>query len=97
MNNGIGNAVANGLPWDVAFAAVTHADEALRSAREGAKQAADALELANELWRAGSTTNLEVIDAERRARDAELAKALAEDTARQARLDLLVASGAFPQ
>ena len=81
----------------VAFAAVTHADEALRSAREGAKQAADALELANELWRAGSTTNLEVIDAERRARDAELAKALAEDTARQARLDLLVASGAFPQ
>lgn len=81
----------------VAFQTVTHADEALRSARDGAKQAADALELANELWRAGSTTNLEVIDAERRARDAELAKALAEDAARQARLDLLVASGAFPR
>lgn len=81
----------------VAFQAVTHADEALRSARDAAKQATDALELANELWRAGSTTNLEVIDAERRARDAELAKALAEDAARQARLDLLVSSGAFPR
>ncbi|MBL8911539.1 MAG: TolC family protein [Archangium sp.] len=81
----------------VAFQAVTHADEALRSARDAAKQATDALDLANELWRAGSTTNLEVIDAERRARDAELAKALAEDAARQARLDLLVASGSFPR
>ena len=38
----------------------------------------------------------EVIDAERQARDAETQAAIAEDTARQARLDLLAASGRFP-
>ena len=39
---------------------------------------------------------LEVIDAERRSRDAETAAVVAEDAARQARLDLLAASGRFP-
>ena len=48
-------------------------------------------------FRAGATTNLEVIDAQRRARDAETAAAVAEDRARQARLDLLVALGRFPR
>jgi outer membrane protein TolC len=62
-----------------AFQQVTHADAAMRSAREAEKQAAEALELANVAYRAGATTNLEVIDA-----------------SRQARLDLLVASGSFP-
>lgn len=47
-------------------------------------------------YRAGATTNLEVIDAERRACDAQVQAVLAEDAARQARLDLLVASGRFP-
>lgn len=36
------------------------------------------------------------LDAERRARDAESAAAVSEDAARQARLDLLLASGRFP-
>ena len=45
---------------------------------------------------AAPRTNIEVIDAERQARDAESQVALAEDAARQARLDLLVATGAFP-
>jgi outer membrane protein TolC len=49
------------------------------------------------MWKAGATTSLDVIDAERRARDADLQRALAEDAARQARLDLLVASGALPR
>ena len=79
-----------------AFQLVTHADAALQSAREAAKLATEALELANVSYRAGATTNLEVIDAERRARDAVVQAALAEDAARQARLDLLVASGRFP-
>ena len=48
-------------------------------------------------FRAGATTNLEVIDAQRRARDAETAAAIAEDRERQARLDLLVALGLFPR
>lgn len=79
-----------------AFQQVTHADAAMQSARQAAQQAAEAMELANVAYRAGATTNLEVIDAERRARDAEVQAVLAEDGARQARLDLLVASGNFP-
>ena len=67
-------------------------DQALQSA-EFAKQA---LSLANLAYRAGATTNLEVIDAERQARDADTRAAIAEDLARQARLDLLAASGRFP-
>ncbi len=79
-----------------AFQQVTHADEALKFARDAAKQATESMELANLAYRAGATTNLEVIDAERRARDAEVQAVLSEDAARQARLDLLVASGRFP-
>lgn len=79
-----------------AFKQVTHADAAMQAARESAKQATEALELANVAYRAGATTNLEVIDAERRARDANLVAVLAEDGSRQARLDLLSASGNFP-
>lgn len=72
------------------------ADEALAAARDNAALAAQALELANTAYRAGATTNLEVIDAERAARDAETQVAVAEDASRQARLDLLAASGHFP-
>ena len=79
-----------------AFQQVTHADAAMQAAREAAKQATEAMDLANLAYRAGATTNLEVIDAERRARDAEVQAVLAEDAARQSRLDLLVASGSFP-
>ena len=79
-----------------AFEQVTHADLALGSARDAARLAMESMELANVAYRAGATTNLEVIDAERRARDAEVQAVLAEDAARQARLDLLVASGRFP-
>jgi outer membrane protein TolC len=47
-------------------------------------------------WRAGATTSLDVVDAERTARDADSAAVIAEDAARQARLDLLAAAGKFP-
>ena len=78
------------------FEALRRADDALKAARDAAQLSEEALQLANLAYRAGATTNLEVIDAERRARDAETAAALAEDAARQARLDLLAASGRFP-
>ena len=45
----------------------------------------------------GALTNLEVIDAQREARDAETASALAEDALIRAKFDLLVALGRFPR
>lgn len=80
----------------VAIEEVRRADEAMRSAGAAAELAHQALELANLAYHAGATTNIEVIDAERRARDADSAVVVAEDNVRQARLDLLVAAGQFP-
>jgi outer membrane protein TolC len=79
------------------FEEMQRADIALDQAQQSAAFAKKALELANLAYRAGATTNLEVIDAERQARDAETQAAIAEDAARQARLDLLAASGRFPE
>jgi outer membrane protein TolC len=78
------------------YESLTRADAALEASRNAARLAAEALDLASQAYHAGATTNLEVIDAERRARDADTTAAVAEDTARQARLDLLAASGRFP-
>lgn len=78
------------------FESVQRADEALVQAREAAKLAQEALELSQLAYRAGATSNIEVVDAERRARDAAIDAAVAEDAARQARLDLLAAAGKFP-
>ncbi len=80
----------------VAVGSVRESDRALASARDAARLAKEALALAATAYRAGAATNLELIDAERHARDADAQSALAEDSARQARLDLLVASGRFP-
>ena len=78
------------------FEAMIHADLALASARDAARLARRAMDLANLAYKAGATTNLEVIDAARSTRDADTAAAQAEDLSRQSRLDLLVASGRFP-
>jgi outer membrane protein TolC len=80
----------------LAFESVKRAEAALVSATNAARLARSALELATMAYQAGATTNIEVIDAERRARDAETAAAVAEDGARQARVDLLAATGRFP-
>jgi outer membrane protein TolC len=80
----------------VAFSEVRTADDALKAARLASDAATRALSLANTAYHAGAITNLDVIDAERRARDAATQVTIAEDTARQARLDLLAASGHFP-
>ena len=55
------------------------------------------LRITTTAFEVGATTNIEVIDAQREARDAETAAALAEDAVRRARLDLLVALGRFPK
>jgi outer membrane protein TolC len=78
------------------FAIVRNADESLKSSRAAVAAALMAAALADKSYKAGASTDIEVIDAERQARDAESQAALAEDAARQARLDLLVATGAFP-
>jgi outer membrane protein TolC len=79
-----------------AFEEVRRADEALKASTAASDVAKHALDLANKAYAAGATSNLELIDAERRARDAETQTAVAEDGARQARVDLLAASGRFP-
>jgi outer membrane protein TolC len=79
-----------------AFESMVRADQGLVAARDAARLAARALELANVAYHAGATTNLEVIDASRGVRIADTSAAQAEDVARQARLDLLVGSGRFP-
>ena len=64
--------------------------------RAAADQAQQVVNITNISFRAGAATNIEVIDAERRARDADTAVASAEDTLRRARLELLTALGRFP-
>ncbi len=78
------------------FEAMRYAYAGYDAARRGAESAVSALELANLAYRAGATSNLEVIDAERRARDAATTAVIAEDAVRQANLDLLSAAGRFP-
>jgi outer membrane protein TolC len=77
--------------------AVESYDRALASARLAATQAAEVLRITTTAFEVGATTNLEVIDAQRQARDFEAAATVAEDAARRARLDLLVAAGQFPR
>jgi outer membrane protein TolC len=72
------------------------ADQGLVSARRAAAQAHEALDIVNLSYGAGASTSLDVLDAQRRARDADTAVATAEDAARQARLDYLLGSGVFP-
>lgn len=69
---------------------------ALERSRQAAMHAGEVLRITDVAFRAGATTNIELVDAQRRARDAESAVALSEDRARSARLALLVALGRFP-
>ena len=80
-----------------ARAAVAARERALASARQSAGHATEVLRITIIAFEAGATTNIEVIDAQRSARDQESLVAQAEDAVRQARLDLLVALGRFPR
>jgi outer membrane protein TolC len=77
--------------------AIAATERALVHARQSAEQANEVVRITDIAFREGATTNIEVIDAQRRARDAETTAAVAEDAVRRAQLDLLVATGRFPQ
>ena len=66
------------------------------ASRESAANALEALRITEIAYKAGATTNIEVVQAQQTARNAELAASLAEDRLQQARLDLVVALGQFP-
>ena len=76
---------------------VRSTERTLASLRLSAQQANEVLSITNTAFEAGATTNIEVIDAERSARDAEASAEIAADAVRRARLDLLTALGRFPQ
>lgn len=80
-----------------AQASLESTERALVNARLAAQQAGEVVRITDIAFRAGATTNIEVVDAQQRARNAEIAAAEAEDRVRGARLDLLVALGRFPQ
>ncbi|MFO7301812.1 MAG: TolC family protein [Acidobacteriota bacterium] len=75
--------------------AVERTARALERAREAAASAEEVLKITMAAFELGATTNLEVIDAQRSARDAASAVAIAEDAARRARFELAVALGRF--
>ena len=60
-------------------------------AREASQHANEVLKITIVAFDAGSSTNIEVIDAQRSARDLDTAVVQVEDALRQARLELLVA------
>jgi outer membrane protein len=76
--------------------AVASGERSLASARRSAAEAREVGNITNISFRAGAATNIEVIDAERGARNSDLAVAVAEDTLRRAKLELLDALGRFP-
>ena len=79
-----------------AQAAWRAAAEALLATKQVLGWADEGLRLAQMAWGAGVSTNLEVVDAERRARDAATAVVLAEDAVRQAWLEAMLARGVLP-
>jgi len=78
------------------LAALRHRQQAVAEAAQAAQLAHRAVEIAELSYRLGATTNLELLDAQRRARDADTAVVLAEDDLRRVRLDILAAAGLFP-
>jgi outer membrane protein TolC len=77
--------------------AVQRTERALESARAASEQANEVLRITAVAFRAGANTNIEVVDAQRRARDTETGVAIAQHQLRRARLELLVATGQFPR
>jgi outer membrane protein TolC len=76
--------------------AVASGERSLASARRAADEAREVGNITSISFRAGAATNIEVIDAERDARNSDLAVAIAEDALRRAKLELLDALGRFP-
>jgi outer membrane protein TolC len=78
------------------WASLQHAEAAYAESKRAADRAGQALSMVTEAYKTGTVNSLDVIDAEQRARDGDTAAAVAEDAVRQARLDLLAATGRFP-
>ena len=76
--------------------AVKRNARALENARQAAAYAVDTYRLADIAYKAGASTNLDLIQAFLAARDAATLAVIAEDALRQSALNLLVASGRFP-
>ena len=76
---------------------VAQGEQVVSSTRQAADSAAEALRITEIAYRAGATSNIEVVQAQQAARNAAIVLAVAEDRLRQSRLDLLVALGQFPQ
>jgi outer membrane protein TolC len=77
--------------------AVVSSEQILASSREAAANAVEAFRITEIAYKAGATSNIEVVQAQQSARNLEIVTAQAEDRLRQARLDLLVALGQFPE
>jgi outer membrane protein TolC len=76
---------------------VARNERIVEKSRQSASDALEALRITEIAYRAGATTNIEVVQAQQTARNVEIIAALAEDALRQARLGLLVALGRFPR
>ena len=76
--------------------AIVSAERGLVSARAAADQAEQVVTITNISFRAGAATNIEVIDAQRAALDAETQAAVAQDILTRAKFELINALGRFP-
>ncbi len=81
----------------IARGAMEAAERGLVHATAAAESSTEVLHITEIAFRAGATTNIELIDAQRQARDDATAAARAADLLRQAKLELLVALGLFPK
>jgi outer membrane protein TolC len=77
--------------------AIASLERALAQARQAAELANEVVRITDVAFREGATTNLELLDAQRQARDVDTQAVIAEDAVKHARLDLLVALGRFPR
>lgn len=80
----------------IALESVRRTERIATAIGQAADSAREALQITEIAYRAGATTNIEVVQAQQTARNAEIEAAVAEDRLLQARLDLLVALGQFP-
>jgi outer membrane protein len=79
-----------------AYDTLARAQRAETDAQAAARLAHSGLDLATLAYRAGASTNIEVIDAERVNHDAETQAVVAGDNLQQALFDLLTSSGRIP-
>ena len=80
----------------IARDAVASTGRAFMQAQAAADRANQVVNITDVAFREGASTNIEVLDAQRQARDVETQAAIAEDALKRAQLDLLVALGRFP-